>query len=91
MDKIVMMKAMIGMLLEINSNDIEKIAAKEFVNFLTSDEVPFEEKVSCMLSLDLNDIISHLDDEDVKVLHKEIVKLHKCSARFFNKLQNKTI
>lgn len=88
MDK--MMKAMIGMLLEVDPDGIKKIAAKEFVNFLKSDEVPFEEKVSKIFKLDMDDVINHLDDEDIEILNKELQKLHKCADRFFNKLENKT-
>lgn len=85
-----MMKAMLGMLLEINPDDIKKIAAKQFLNFLKDDEVPFEEKASNIFKLDMDDVISHLDDEDIEVLNEEIQSLHKCVDRFFKKLENKT-
>lgn len=79
------------MLLEIDSDGIKKLAAKEFVEFITNKEIPFENKVINLLKLDMDDVIHHLDKEDIEVLHEEIVKLHKCAARFFYKLENKAI
>lgn len=78
------------MLLEIDPDGIKKIAAKEFINFLKNDEITFEEKASHLFRLDMDDIISHLDDEDIEVLNEEIQNLHKCVDRFFKKLENKT-
>lgn len=88
MDK--MMKVVLGMLLEVDTDGMKKIAAKEFINFLKSDEVPFEEKASQLFRLDMDDVINHLDDKDIEILNEELQKLHKCVDRFFNKLENKT-
>lgn len=85
MDK--MMKAMVGMLLEVDPDGIKKLAAKEFLEFITNKKIPFQVKMTKIFQLDMDKVISYLEDEDIEILHKELQSLHKCTDRFFKKFK----
>ena len=79
------------MLLEIDSDGMNKLAAKQFIQFLQNEDATMEEKVVTLFKLNMDDVIAHLDDNDKKELAKIVKRLHKCADWYLNRLYKKIV
>ena len=82
---------MLGILSEIDPDGLKNLGAKQFVQFLENKDVPMEAKVSSLFSLDMDDLIAHLNDDDKARLAESVQRLHKCGNWYLNRLHKKIV